>query len=87
MMYGRRPRQLLIVWGVALALLALFYRFELGSPAFHEIILPFYWIVVFGALFFTWRWLRARSRKDRRGRDRRRTERRDERAESTGPQN
>ena len=84
MIYGRRPRQLLIVWGVSLSFIALFFWFESRAPAFHEIILPFYYIVLFVALFLSWRWLRARSKKDRRGGDRRRTERRAD-AESTRP--
>jgi membrane protein implicated in regulation of membrane protease activity len=76
MMYGRRPRQLFVVWGVSLGLIGLLQWFEAQAPAFHEILLPFYWIILAVAFFLTWRWLRARSRKDRRGKDRRRTERR-----------
>lgn len=78
MIYGRRPRQLLVVWGSALLVAVLVFWFEFSAPAFHEIVQPFYWIASFVALFLTWRWFRARSRKDRRGKDRRRAERRDE---------
>jgi membrane protein implicated in regulation of membrane protease activity len=78
MIYGRRPRQLLVVWGSALLLVALIYWLEFSAPAFHEIVQPFYWIISFVALFLTWRWFRARSRKDRRGKDRRRADRREE---------
>jgi hypothetical protein len=77
MIYGRRPRQLLVVWGVSLVLIGLIYWLEFSAPALHEMVIPFYWIVGASAIFATWRWLRSRSRKDRRGGDRRRTDRRD----------
>ena len=77
MIYGRRPRQLLVVWGFSLLLILVIYWLETSAPVMHDLVQPFYWVVSFVALFLTWRWLRARSRKDRRGKDRRRTERRD----------
>ena len=77
MIYGRRPRQLLVVWGSALVLIALIFWLELSAPALHELVLPFYWIISLVAVFLTWRWFRARSR-DRRGKDRRRADRRDQ---------
>jgi membrane protein implicated in regulation of membrane protease activity len=77
MIYGRRPRQLLVVWGVSLLLIGLIYWLEVSAPALHELLLPFYWIVLGVALFLTWRWLRARSKKDRRVGDRRRSDRRE----------
>jgi hypothetical protein len=77
MIYGRRPRQLLVVWSSALLFIALIYWLEFSAPALHELVLPFYWIISSGALFLTWRWFRARSPKDRRGKDRRRADRRD----------
>jgi membrane protein implicated in regulation of membrane protease activity len=77
MIYGRRPRQLLVVWGVSLLLAGLIYWLEVSAPALHELVVPFYWIIGGVALFLTWRWLRARSKKDRRIGDRRRTDRRD----------
>lgn len=77
-MYGRRPRQLVLVWVTALTLIALIMWFENAAPAFHEILKPFYWIIFGAAFFLTWRWLRSRSNKDRRGRDRRRVDRRGE---------
>jgi membrane protein implicated in regulation of membrane protease activity len=77
MIYGRRPRQLLVVWGVSIAFIALIYWLEVSAPALHELLLPFYWISLGVALFATWRWLRARSKKDRRTGDRRRTDRRE----------
>lgn len=82
MIYGRRPRQLLVVWGFGLFLVSLFYWFETKAPAFHDLVLPFYWIVLFVTLFLTWRWFRARSRKDRRGKDRRHSDRRDHDADA-----
>jgi len=75
MIYGRRPRQLLVVWGVSIALIALIYWLEISAPALHELVVPLYYIVFFVALFLSWRWLRARS-KDRRGKDRRHADRR-----------
>ena len=77
MIYGRRPRQLLVVWGVSLLLIALIYWLEINAPALHELLLPFYWIIFGVAAFLTWRWLRARSKKDRRAGDRRRADRRE----------
>ena len=54
------------------------YWLEISAPALHELVQPFYWIIGALAVFLTWRWLRARSRKDRRGGDRRRADRRDQ---------
>ena len=84
MMYGRRPRQLLVVWGGALLLTGLIYWLEVVGPAFHHLVLPFYWIIGAVTIFLTWRWFRARSRKDRRGGDRRRADRRDGNPTSSG---
>jgi membrane protein implicated in regulation of membrane protease activity len=78
MIYGRRPRQLLVVWGVSLLSIALIYWLEVSAPALHELLIPFYWVILALAFYLTWRWLRARSRKDRRGEDRRRVDRRDQ---------
>ncbi|MEO8911054.1 MAG: hypothetical protein ABI408_12650 [Gemmatimonadaceae bacterium] len=83
MIYGRRPRQLVVVWGSSLLLIGLIMWFETAAPVFHELLKPFYWIILGIAFFLTWRWLRARSNKDRRGGDRRRAPRR-ERKDSPG---
>jgi len=56
----------------------LIWGLETQAPALHELVLPFYWIILAVAFYLTWRWLRARSKKDRRGADRRRSDRRDE---------
>ena len=77
MIYGRRPRQLLVVWGFSLLLIALIYWLETSAPVLHDIVQPFYWVVSVVAVFLTWRWLRARSKKDRRGNERRHADRRD----------
>lgn len=78
MIYGRRPRHLLLVWGVSVILILLIHWVETQAPALHELVKPFYWIIAAAAFYLTWRWLRARSNKDRRGPDRRHTDRRDE---------
>ena len=78
MIYGRRPWHLMIVWGVSLLLMLLINWLETQAPALHELVLPFYWIILAVAFYLTWRWLRARSRKERRGGDRRHTDRRDQ---------
>jgi membrane protein implicated in regulation of membrane protease activity len=78
MIYGRRPRQLLVVWGFSILLAALIYWLEFSAPALHELVQPFYVVIFLAAVFLTWRWLRARSPKDRRGKDRRRADRRDQ---------
>jgi membrane protein implicated in regulation of membrane protease activity len=76
--YGRRPRQLIVVWGFSMLLILAIWWLETQAPALHELVLPFYWIIIAVAFYLTWRWLRARSKKDRRGPDRRRADRRDE---------
>ena len=77
MIYGRKPRQLFVVWGTSMVAIGLIYWLEYTAPALHELVVPFYWIIFAIATYLTWRWLRARSRKDRRGGDRRIASRRD----------
>ena len=88
MIYGRSIRQLVIVWIVAVGALALLHFFEVSAPAFHELLIPFYWIILAVAGLLTWRWLRARSPNDRRGQDRRKFSRREDGDESqaAGPE-
>lgn len=76
LLYGRSVRQLIVIWVVAVAVLALLYLFEASAPAFHELLIPFYWITVGIAGFLTFRWLRSRSPVDRRRNDRRKSARR-----------
>ena len=78
MIYGRSIRQLAVIWMTALVLTGLIYWFEVMAPAFHELVIPFYWTILGVTLFLTWRWLRSRSPKDRRGTDRRKLFRRGE---------
>ena len=78
MIYGRRPRQLLVVWGSSLIVIGLIYWLDISAPALHDLLVPFYYVMGFLMLLLTWRWLRARSKKDRRGQDRRRADRRDQ---------
>jgi membrane protein implicated in regulation of membrane protease activity len=77
MIYGRRPGQLIAVWGFSILLILSINWLETQAPALHELVLPFYWIILAVAFYLTWRWLRARSKKDRRGEDRRHADRRD----------
>ena len=86
MIYGRQPRQLIVVWAFSMLLILLINWLETQAPALHELVLPFYWIILAVAFYLTWRWLRARSKKDRRGEDRRHADRRDEN-ESPGSDN
>jgi len=69
---------LFVVWGVSLLSISLIYWLEISAPALHELLIPFYWIILALAFYLTWRWLRSRSRKERRGQDRRRADRRDQ---------
>lgn len=78
MIYGRRPRQLLVVWGSSLLVIGLIFWLDISAPAMHDLLLPFYYVVGFLTFLLTWRWLRARSKKDRRGQDRRHADRRDQ---------
>jgi len=76
--YRRSPRQLAVIWTIAVVVAGLIFWFELTAPYFHELMAPFYVIILMIAVFATWRWLRARSAKDRRMRDRRHAARRGE---------
>jgi hypothetical protein len=58
--------------------IGLIYWLDVSAPALHDLLVPFYYVVAAVTLFLTWRWFRARSRKDRRGQDRRRADRRDQ---------
>lgn len=76
--FRRRFAPLFTAWAVALGIAGLIYWFERSMPAFHEVVNPFYWIIVTIMVLGTWRWVRTRSRPkhDRRESDRRHTDRR-----------
>lgn len=78
MIYGRNVRQLVGVWVFTFLFLVGLFLLERRVPALHEILLPFYWLAFGMPAFLTWRWLRLRSRGDRREGDRRHTPRRDD---------
>jgi hypothetical protein len=74
--YGRSIRQLVVVWVFTVGTLALIHYVEISAPAFHELLIPFYWVTIAVGAGLTWRWLRSRSESDRRRSDRRRLFRR-----------
>jgi len=75
--YERSPRHLAIIWAIALVTLALIHWFDSRAPAFHELLIPFYWVTLAVTLFTTWRWQRSRTVHERRQKERRKTDRRD----------
>jgi len=76
--FSRRFAPLIATWATALVVAALVYWFETAMPAFHEVLLPIYAIILTLAIFFTWRWIRRRSKGgERRHDDRRHTDRRE----------
>ena len=76
--FSRRFAPLITTWITALVAAALVYWFETEMPAFHEVLLPIYAIIMTLAVFFTWRWVRRRSKwGERRHRDRRHADRRE----------
>ena len=75
--YERSPRHLAAIWTITLVTVLLIHWFELKAPAFHELLIPFYWVTIGLTLIFTWRWQRSRTFHDRRTLERRSTDRRD----------
>lgn len=73
---GRRLGPLLSTWIAAAVVAGLTFWFEYTQPAFHDIVLPIYWTLTVVLIVTTGRWLRER-RGDRRGRERRKSDRRD----------
>lgn len=69
---------MVVVWIVTVASLALLHYVDVSAPAFHELLIPFYWIPIIAAGVITWRWARSRSATDRRHTDRRRSSRRED---------
>lgn len=70
----------MIIWVVALVLMAGIYKIESVQPALSEILRPVYVVIIAVTLLVTWRWFRTRSggeRHERRHGDRRHSDRRD----------
>jgi len=76
--FRRRFAPLIAAWGTALLVAGLLYWIEASFPAFHEVMIPLYWIIAALIILATWRWFRTRGRGDRRGKDRRHADRRHE---------
>lgn len=76
--FHRRFAPLILAWVIAVIVAGLLYWIESSFPAFHEVMIPLYWIIAALIILATWRWFRTRGRGDRRGKDRRRADRRDE---------
>lgn len=74
--FRRRFAPLILAWAVALTAAGLLYWIETAFPAFHEVMIPLYWIIGALIILATWRWFRTRGKGDRRERDRRRADRR-----------
>jgi hypothetical protein len=78
--FSRRFAPLITTWIIAAVAAALVYWFETEMPAFHEVLLPVYAIIVTLAIFTTWRWIRRRRKGgagERRHLDRRHADRRE----------
>ncbi len=76
--YGRDPGPLLGPWLACGILAIVSYIFERLMPAFHDVIGPFYWLLLIIVSIATWRWARARAGgrgADRRHKDRRKADR------------
>lgn len=77
--FRRRFAPLITSWVIALVIAGLIYWFEISMPAFHEVVVPLYWIVAALVVFATWRWVRIRGIRDRRTTERRHADRRNHR--------
>ena len=76
--FRRRFAVLIAAWGIALVVAGVLYWIEASFSAFHEVMIPLYWIIGALIILATWRWFRTRGRGDRRGKDRRHSDRRHE---------
>jgi len=83
--FSRKFAPLVAVWVGALVVVGLIYWFERTMPAFDEVVAPVYAVVALLLVAFTWRWIRARGKGERRNLDRRRTDRRNTAEYSTKP--
>jgi len=76
--FHRRFSPLILAWVIAVIVAGLLYWIEASFPAFHEVMIPLYWIIGALIILATWRWFRTRGRGNRRGKDRRHADRRHE---------
>ncbi len=79
--HGRDAAPLLLVWAIALSLIAILYKVQDVQPGLTELLEPVFVVIFLVAGLITWRWFRARvrgKRHDRRHEDRRHTDRRDD---------
>ena len=83
--FRRRFAPLIAAWVFALIVAGLLYWIETIYPAFHEVLVPLYWIVGVLIVLATWRWVRTRGKRDRRGKDRRLGDRRNDRVSALDP--
>lgn len=85
--HGRDPGPLLGPW-LACGIVAIAaYIFERQMPAFHDVIGPFYWLLLIIVAAATWKWARARAHgrgADRRHGDRRKSDRKKKAAAHNG---
>jgi hypothetical protein len=81
--FTRRFAPVITAWAIALSVVGLIYWFEKSMPAFHEVVVPLYWIIAILLVFGTWRWVRTRGKQehDRRTTDRRQADRRESTAD------
>jgi len=76
--HGRDPGPLLGPWLACAVVAVATYMFERMMPAFHDVVGPFYWLLLIIVGIASWRWARSRALargQDRRHGDRRRTDR------------
>jgi peptidoglycan/LPS O-acetylase OafA/YrhL len=74
--HGRRLGPLVSAWIGAAIVAGIVFWIDRQQPAFHEILLPMYWLIVVMLIITTGRWLRSRQ-GDRRDHERRKNFRRD----------
>ena len=78
--HGRDAAPLLLIWAIALSLIAILYKIQDVQPGLTELFEPVYVVIFLVAAGLTWRWFRARAggrKTDRRHHDRRSSDRRD----------
>ncbi|MDQ2889434.1 MAG: hypothetical protein M3R65_02620 [Gemmatimonadota bacterium] len=78
--HGRAAAPLLLVWAIALSLMAILYKAQDVQPGLTELFEPVFVVIFLIAAAITWRWFRVRvggRKQDRRHADRRRSDRRD----------